>query len=31
MDISLDGKRLLIVQGVPTFEIIIINLETGER
>lgn len=29
MDISFDGKKLLVVTGVPKYEIIIYDLETG--
>ncbi|EAR97028.3 hypothetical protein TTHERM_00196190 (macronuclear) [Tetrahymena thermophila SB210] len=31
MDISFDGKKLLVVNGVPKFEIQVYDLETGQR
>lgn len=29
MDLSFDGKRLLVVAGVPKYEITIFDMETG--
>jgi hypothetical protein len=31
MDISFDGKKLLVVSGVPKYEITLWDIETGRR